>query len=168
MPRIKETLNTIKDILTVLSVLIALGSVVASAIAWVAVNVFYPESMAIEVTKYLSLVLISVTISTILLQAHKKKLERNMETIKKETDKIVDLNILSDRLQRVHDNLQYLNSLFAIECRNCKQGINIPIPCEMVKDIHLVDGPPTGRLGAGRELQIVCQACGQVFHIIYP
>jgi len=135
--RIKESLNAIKDILTVCSVLISIGSVAASAIAWVAVNVFYPESIGIEVTKYLLIILVSVTVSTIMLQAHKRKVE-------------------------------YILRVFAIQCPNCREWIKIPIPAHIVKDIHPVDGPPTGKFGAGRELQVICMACGQVYHIVYP
>lgn len=76
MPQtIRESLNTVKDILTVFSVLISIGSVVASAVAWVAVNVFYPEPMGIEVTKCLLTILVPITVSTIMLQAHKRKVE---------------------------------------------------------------------------------------------
>ena len=209
MEKIREFLIKIYDILKVFSVLFLIGSTVASAIVWLAVNVFYPESIAIEVTKYFFLILVPTTISAIMLQAYKKRLEREMGTLKEESNKIEplktnvtilsdkvkgfeetiskieDLNAqvknlseiqrqthknFSDRFQRIHENLQYLHNIFAIPCPNpnCKQWIKIPIPASIVKEIHLVDGPPKGKFGAGREMQVVCQACGEVYHIVYP
>lgn len=207
--KIREFLSKIWDTIKVLSVLFLILSTVASAVIWIQVNVFYPESVAIEIVKYSFLVLVSITISTIMLQAYKKGLERKMETLKKETNKIEPLKtnvaILSDkvkkheetlpkikelnaqvknlsettqqahknfseRLQRVHDNLQYFNNVFAIQCPNpeCRQRINIPIPASIVKNIHLVDGRPKGKFLQGREMQVPCDACGEVYHIVYP
>ena len=185
MEKIKGTLSQIWDILKVLSVIFLMTSTIISASIWLGANVFYPNSIAIEITKYFILVLIPTTVSTIMLQAYIKSLERKTETLKKEIPKIESLNAqvknlseinqqahknLSDRFQRVHENLQYFNNVFAIQCPNptCRQWISIPIPASLVKGIHPVDGRPTGVVGLGREMQIRCEACEQVYHIVHP
>lgn len=183
MDKIKEILNQIKDISKVLYVLITIGSIVVVAVAWLLVNVFYPESIAIEITKYFLIVLAPITISAIMLQLYRKRFERKMDLMEKKVAKITDLDAqvktlsettqqahknFADRLKMIHENLQYFNDIFTVSCPNCKKPITIHIPFNMVKEIHLVDGPPKGVFLQGREEQVICQACGQVYHIVYP
>jgi len=128
--RIKESLRKIHDGLNVLSILLLIGSTATSAVFWLMANVFYPESIAIEVGKYLLLILIPTTISTI---------------------------IFENRLQKVLDSLRHFRDAFTYPCPNCKNLILLDIPSTMVKEIHLVDGLPKGKLFGGREKQATCE-----------
>ena len=172
--RIKEILSQIWEVLKVLSVLFLMTSTVISALVWFGVNVFYPNSIALEITKYFLLVLIPSTISAIMLQASRKNIEKKVGILGKEIPKIQELHTqfknLSDTTQQIQKILQYYNNIFAIQCLNpkCRKWISITIPSSLVKDIHYVDGRPTGRFRVGRELQVTCEHCKEVFHIIYP
>ena len=172
--KIKGILNQMWDILKVLSVLFLMTSTIISTLIWFGVNVFYPNSMAIEITKYFILVLIPTTISAIMLQAYRKNIEKKINTLKQESGKVEPLKAnvesLSQTVEEHTKNLQYFNNIFAIQCPNphCRKWISIPIPASIVKEIHLVDGRPKGKFLQGREMQIKCEACGEVYHIVYP
>ena len=181
--KIKSCLNKIWDILKVVSVLFLIGSTVASAIVWLAVNVFYPESIAIEVMKYFLLILVPITVSAIMLQAYKNSHEKKTKSLEKEINKIEELNTqvknlsettrqtqknFDERLQKIHNNLQYFNNIFAYPCPNCKSVIWLDIPFAMVKEIHVVDGLPKGKFLQGREKQVICEKCKNAYHIVYP
>lgn len=79
--KIKETISQIWEILKVVSVLFLVGSTIISALVWFGANVFYPNSIAIEITKYFLLVLIPLTISAIMLQVYRKKIEKRINII---------------------------------------------------------------------------------------
>jgi len=183
--KIRETTSQLWEILKVISVLFLMTSTVISALVWFGVNVFYPNSIAIEITKYFLLVLIPSTISAILLQVYRKNIEKRISVLNEEIPKIKALQTqfqilsdstqqlhknLSDRVQTIQANLQYFNNVFAIQCQNpdCRNWISIPIPSSIVKEIHYVDGRPTGKKFVGREMQVTCEHCKEVFHIVYP
>jgi len=172
--RIKEILTQTWDIVKVLSVLSLMISTIISALVWFGANVFYPNSVAIEITKYFLLVLIPSTISAIMLQAYKKNMEKKIKALNEGVTEMQGLHAktenLSETTQQMQKNLQYYNNIFAIQCLNpnCGKWISIPMPRSLVKEIHYVDGRPTGKAFVGRELQITCQHCNEVFHIVYP
>jgi hypothetical protein len=183
--KVKEITSQIWEILKVLSVLFLMTSTIISALVWFGVNVFFPNSIAIEITKYFLLVLIPSTISAIMLQACRKSVEKRIDVLNVEIPKIKELHTqfqnlanstqemhknLSDRLENIRENLQYFNNTFAIQCLNpnCRKWISIPIPSSLVKEIHYVDGRPTGKKFVGREMQVTCENCKEVFHIVYP
>lgn len=115
LEKTKEFLSKIWDILKVLSVLFLIGSTVVSAIIWIQVNVFYPESIAIEVMKYTFLVLVSITVSTIMLQVYRKSLGSKIETLKIETNKIeplkTNVGILSDKVKKYEETIPKMEEL---------------------------------------------------------
>lgn len=172
--KIKSVISQVWDILKVLSVLFLMTSTVISTLVWFGVNIFYPNSIAIEITKYFMLVLVPTTISAIILQAYQKNIEKKINALRQETDKVEPLKAsvesLSQTVEEHTKNLQYFNNIFAIQCPNpnCRKWISIPIPSSIVKEIHLVDGRPTGKFLKGREMQIKCEACEEVYHIVYP
>jgi len=172
--RVKEIVGQIWEVLKVLSVLFLMTSTIISALVWFGVNVFYPNSIALEITKYFLLVLIPSTISAIMLQAYRKNIEKKVGILGKEIPIIQELHTqfknLSDTTQQIQKNLQYYNDIFAIQCLNpkCRKWISIPIPLSLVKEIHYVDGRPKGKFLLVRELQITCEHCKEVFHIVYP
>lgn len=174
--KLQENLNRAWDILKVLSVAFLIFSTITSTIVWIAVNVFCPGSIAIEILKYILLILIPSTGSAIMLQVYRKRVDKEIRTLKEEIPKIEQLSNqtkgLAEVIQQLQKNLQYFNNIFAVQCLNpnCREWISIPIPASLVKDIHLVDGRPTGKLGglAGREMQVRCLHCEQVYHIVYP
>lgn len=172
--KIKEILSQLWDVLKVLSVLFLIVSTIISALVWFGVNVFFPNSLAIEITKYTLIVLIPSTISTIILQGYRRSIEKKIRALDEEVTKIRELatqfQSFSDATQQIQNNLQYYNTVFSIPCLNqtCKKPISIPIPFSLVKEIHYVDGRPTGKALHGREMQITCEHCKEVFHIVYP
>ena len=105
---------------------------------------------------------------------YRKNIEKKIDVLGKEIPKIGELHAqfqsLSNTTQEMHENLQHFINLFAIQCPNpnCKIWINIPIPSSLIKDIHLVDGRPTGKFLVGREMQVTCKHCRGVYHIVYP
>lgn len=172
--RTKEILTQIWDILKVVSVLFLMTSTIISALVWFGVNVFYPNPIAVEMTKYFLLILIPSTISAIMLQAYRKSIEKKMETLNEGVMKIQEfdtkLKSLSGTTEQMQKNLQYYNDVFAVQCPNpnCRKPISIPIPYSLIKEIHYVDGRPMGKRFVGREIQVTCQHCNEVFHIVYP
>lgn len=158
-----------------------------SAIVWIATYIFYPNSVAFEIVKDIVLILIPLTVFVLAFHVYRKNMETRMSSLQQLYGEIKnslialegkfqqlsstiqqDKQNVSKTLQQINKNMLYYNTLFTKPCPKCKTPIYVDMPSILVKDIHLVDGPPTGRFGVGREKQIVCQSCGEVYHIIYP
>jgi hypothetical protein len=171
---IGEFLGKLWNVLKVLSVLTLLLSTIFSALVWIAINIFFPNSLALEIAKYAFIILIPLTGSTIIFHIYRRSVEKKIDELTKELTKIQELatqfQSFSDTAKKIEEKYIHYSSLFSIDClnQNCKKSISIPIPNSLVKDIHYVDGRPTGKFLGGRELQIACEHCGEVFHIVYP
>jgi uncharacterized protein YbaR (Trm112 family) len=135
--KIKTYLNKIWDILKVLSILFLIGSTVVSAIVWLAVNVFYPESIAIEVVKYFLLILVPTTISAIMLQAYKNSQQYFNDIFAyhcPNCNNVIWLDIPSAMVKEIHlvDGLPKGKFLQGREeqviCEKCKNAYHIVYP----------------------------------------
>ena len=186
--RIMDFLKRVWRTLVVIAPLIPyIIPMLISTIVWIATYIFYPNSIAFEIVKDIVLILIPLTVFVLSFHVYRKNMEKRMGSLQQLYGEIKnslialegkfqqlssmiqqDKQNVSKTLQQINQNMLYYNTLFTKPCPKCNTPIYIDMPSALVKDIHLVDGPPTGRFGVGREKQVVCQSCGEVYHIIYP